>query len=366
MDAAAAARSAPRPRRVETLHMNISAVFQSLAALTHALSDQLKPNTGGEIPQLTQCAFSLDAHARLPVVRPHEHHWSAMEGPESQQLALSVYEVVLIPEGKGRQTTQRNIARGIINAIMRVDGFKYAFNNNWHSKDDGGYRFSYTCLDSLQNKDRHANAYQRTTKKISGLGVPGIRKPTYDCKGSIAVKFSGVRQCIDVVYRHNAIHATAADGTSPLAKRQRNTLNTDSIYEQSSSLLTEHSPMSPYPDTMARLHHSDKEEREPSLVDLLRESMAQNPPPPTMAVGLPQTAAYHVALPSTMPHTPTVGRSGLAGSQPFGWPTESPWLEPPSTTHLSPAQSRHKRTREGCHTCRSRKVKVNRVQTLYA
>ncbi|KAK4985041.1 hypothetical protein LTR50_006209 [Elasticomyces elasticus] len=360
MDAAAAARAAPRPRRVD-LHLNVSAVFQSIAALTHALSDQIKPNTGGEIPQLTQCAFSLDAHARLPAVRPHEHHWSALEGPDSQQLVLSVYEVVLVPAGKGRQTTQRNIARGIINAIMRVDGFKYAFNNNWHSKDDDGYRFSYTCLDSLQNKDRHANAYQRTTKKVSGLGVPGgrhvfslerigqldadsnsgIRKPTCDCKGSVAVKFSGARQCIDVVYRHNAIHATAADGISPPAKRQRTTLDTDS-------------PTSPYPHTMARLRHSGEEEKEPSLVDLLRESMARNPPPPppTMAVGLPQTAAYHEF------------HDGLAAPQPLVWPTEPRWLEPPSTTHFPPNQSRHTRTRDGCHTCRSRKVKVNRVQTL--
>ncbi|KAH0302771.1 hypothetical protein KCU74_g18120, partial [Aureobasidium melanogenum] len=115
---------------------------------------------------------------------------------------------------------QRAAAKGIVHQIQDLDGFKYCFNNNWSSKDDNGYRYSYTCLDSLENKDRHANGFRATNAatRRPGANTRGVRKPTYDCKGQIAVKFSAMRQSVEVVYKHHAIHKTVAERRPPPRK----------------------------------------------------------------------------------------------------------------------------------------------------
>ncbi|KAG9665873.1 hypothetical protein KCU76_g18187, partial [Aureobasidium melanogenum] len=79
---------------------------------------------------------------------------------------------------------------------------------------------SYTCLDSLENKDRHANGFRATNAatRRPGANTRGVRKPTYDCKGQIAVKFSAMRQSVEVVYKHHAIHKTVAERRPPPRK----------------------------------------------------------------------------------------------------------------------------------------------------
>jgi len=113
--------------------------------------------------------------------------------------------------GDERQIVQRAASRALVQAIEATDGFKYSFNNAWSARDEEGLRFSYICQDSMQNKDRHANGFHKTTKHLKGEGERGPRKPTYDCKGSVSVKFSHARKCVEIYYRHYAIHSTVAD-----------------------------------------------------------------------------------------------------------------------------------------------------------
>ena len=73
--------------------------------------------------------------------------------------ALSVLEPSLPLKEKIR--TQKAIARTVVEAISRVDGFRYTFQNDWLSRDDAAYRFSFYCNDSLLNKDRAVNGKSR-------------------------------------------------------------------------------------------------------------------------------------------------------------------------------------------------------------
>lgn len=52
---------------------------------------------------------------------------------------------------------QRAIAKACIEAVQRVDGYRYSFHNKWRSGEENAHRFSYYCNDSFLNKDRVAN-----------------------------------------------------------------------------------------------------------------------------------------------------------------------------------------------------------------
>ncbi|KAK5016108.1 hypothetical protein LTR39_002253, partial [Cryomyces antarcticus] len=128
------------------------------------------------------------------------------------KFSISVSEVLAIQDMSDRLKKQREIAKALVDVAQRVDGFKYSFGNNWNAKDEDGFRFSYQCNDSLQNKDRQANGLRLNAKApYHGYGVRGARKITYDCRGSVSVKFSAVRNCLDVQYRHIPIHKTVAE-----------------------------------------------------------------------------------------------------------------------------------------------------------
>ena len=43
----------------------------------------------------------------------------------------------------------------------------------------------------------------------------GVRKPVYDCKGVIHVKFSAVKQNLEVQYRHIPLHKTYEERAPP-------------------------------------------------------------------------------------------------------------------------------------------------------
>ncbi|KAF2843682.1 hypothetical protein M501DRAFT_1013021 [Patellaria atrata CBS 101060] len=94
---------------------------------------------------------------------------------------------------------QRAIAKTVVNSIQKVDGYRYSFHNNWKSREDEAFRFSYYCNDSLLNKDRAANGKALTQGKRA-------RKPVYDCRGVLAVKFSATKQSLEVTYRHVPVH----------------------------------------------------------------------------------------------------------------------------------------------------------------
>jgi len=133
-----------------------------------------------------------------------------------------VYDLCNIDDLQERQRWQRGAARGILSAIRDVDGFKYSVNNIWTSKDDKGFRFSWNCLDSRENKDRHANSLNNGTESLdSPTGPVRIRKETFDCRGHVAVKFSGKRYVVEVVYKHTAMHPSVADRAPPPRTRPR-------------------------------------------------------------------------------------------------------------------------------------------------
>lgn len=122
-----------------------------------------------------------------------------------------------------RSIIQRAASRGLVQRIMNLDGYKYMFNNFWTSRIDGdGLRFSYTCRDSLQNKDRYAHVPARATTTPPPQRAPGIlarrTKESWDCKGSISIKFSQTVGAIIVQYRHAAIHPTHASRKRPARK----------------------------------------------------------------------------------------------------------------------------------------------------
>ncbi|KAF2461211.1 hypothetical protein BDY21DRAFT_140913 [Lineolata rhizophorae] len=125
-------------------------------------------------------------------------------GGMSQQLTV-LEAFAETPEPSVRQRRQRAIGKVIVDAVERVDGFRYSFHNNWLSREDNAFRFSYFCNDSLLNKGRKNNH----KNQISG-GDPTKRskKPVYDCRGLIAVKFSETKQALEVIYKHIPLHQT--------------------------------------------------------------------------------------------------------------------------------------------------------------
>ncbi|KAK0278997.1 hypothetical protein LTR01_007773 [Friedmanniomyces endolithicus] len=212
---------------------NVNGVYASLQDLTDALKREVTDCTQSESPELTTCELSISEEAELPLLRPGigpysdngEHDLSpeyktvwtdgteGFPGVTGVLPKATITSILGAPEGQPRQIVQRAASRAIVQALEATDGFKYSFNNAWAAKDEGGLRFSYICQDSMQNKDRHANGFTKTQKhlKTPGEGERGPRKPTYDCKGSVSVKFSYARRRVDVYYRHYAIHSAVAD-----------------------------------------------------------------------------------------------------------------------------------------------------------
>jgi len=86
----------------------------------------------------------------------------------AEKRSLSVLEA-LMPgtDPKESMKKQRAIAKVCIESIQKVDGYRYAFHNNWRSGEEDAYRFSYYCNDSLLNKDRVANGKAGTQGKHS-------------------------------------------------------------------------------------------------------------------------------------------------------------------------------------------------------
>lgn len=77
---------------------------------------------------------------------------------DAHRVQMSIVEALgQTPDPKERMRKQRAIAKACVEAIQRVDGFRYSFHNNWNSREDDAFRFSYYCNDSLLNKDRAAN-----------------------------------------------------------------------------------------------------------------------------------------------------------------------------------------------------------------
>jgi len=214
-----------------TYHRNssLNGSYTSIDELTAALRTELVASSQSAVPECTTCELALRLHASLPLLRPiigpyaegGQHDLPAefkalADGSNANGRGpavpyVSIQTVLSLPSGRTRQIVQRAASRGIMHALESIDGFKYTFNNAWAAKDEEGLRFSYICQDSQQNKDRHANGFTKTQKHLKSGAERGVRKATYDCKGSVAVKFSYIRRCVDIYYRHYAIHCTVAE-----------------------------------------------------------------------------------------------------------------------------------------------------------
>ena len=122
---------------------------------------------------------------------------------------ISIMEAMTpMPDPKDNMKKQRVVAKACVEAVQRADGNRYSFHNNWWSKEDEANRFSYYCNDSILNKGRSANG---------GAGTIGqtVQKPVYDCKGIIAVKFSAVKQNLQVQYKHVPVHKSYEERAPP-------------------------------------------------------------------------------------------------------------------------------------------------------
>lgn len=215
----------------------------SVDALTTALQQGLEQAHAdeSEIPECSAFAFVLDGTALVKLIRPSTGPYAAggpqdlpdefklvsdsnagdagddyEDGEEKRYSEVSVETVLGVEDDKMRSIVQRAASRGLITAVEKIDGFRYTFNNAWAAKDEEGQRFSYICQDSMQNKDRHANGFLRAAQNAKAMspdneGNRGARKPTYDCKGAVSVKFSRTRGLAEVFYRHFAIHKTVAE-----------------------------------------------------------------------------------------------------------------------------------------------------------
>lgn len=209
------------------MHRSASGTYASLEELQTALKHEMNAGSQSQIPECTTSELSLDLSALITLLRPtigpyaeggdhdlpeqFKTNWTASDDPKKSNPQANVGTIISIADSKVRAIVQRAASRGVVAAVEEIDSFKYSFNNAWGAKDEDGQRFSYVCQDSMQNKDRHANGFTRTQKHVKGSGERGARKPTYDCKGSVSVKCSLQRRCVDVYYRHNAIHPTISE-----------------------------------------------------------------------------------------------------------------------------------------------------------
>jgi hypothetical protein len=200
---------------------------------------------GRLIPETVYAQFIFDSAVVLQItdlsdgMRDHFPHLAAHESEDEPGLLRVPEAVAPADDAKTKLRRQRAVGRVILKSISSVDGFNYFEKEAWDTKHQDGYRFKYLCRDSFQNKDRSANKNRGsgasilippTSAEASAEQSPGKRKallqltvandllilivdaarlPTYDCKGSIFVKFSQSQQIVDVVYQHFPVHRQA-------------------------------------------------------------------------------------------------------------------------------------------------------------
>lgn len=136
-----------------------------------------------------------------------------------------------MPDPKDNMKKQRVTAKACVEAVQRADGNRYTFHNNWWSKEDEANRFSYYCNDSILNKGRSANGGAGTIGMLWSYCHPNhplltimasgqkVQKPVYDCKGIITVKFSAVKQNLQVQYKHVPVHKFYEERAPPPRRR---------------------------------------------------------------------------------------------------------------------------------------------------
>ncbi|USP82431.1 hypothetical protein yc1106_09705 [Curvularia clavata] len=299
-----------------------------------------------------------------PTLAPRPSFAESIEpnnGPKKVELKvdLTVAEALQpTPDPKDRMRKQRAIAKCCVEAIQKIDGYRYSFHNCWNSREDDSFRFSYYCNDSLLNKDRAANG------KGAKLGKRAT-KPVYDCKGVLSVKFSASKQTLDVFYKHVPLHKTYEERAPPPRKdsKRRKYLeenDPDALarFSSRSRQLSSEDPdgsktkrkkSQPFPEPPRPSHTSlESDLRAQSLRSLLEliqvDPPSQIPTPPSVP---PQ--------PRPQP-LPTLVRSA----------PEHP-LAPQPMLHVETQpgqQSQRKRSRNSCDVCKAKKTKCDGTRPI--
>ncbi|KAF2678125.1 hypothetical protein K458DRAFT_317558 [Lentithecium fluviatile CBS 122367] len=184
----------------------------STESLDGALRNELEKSATSLIPVeiVTEFVFALQSTITVPMTQ--QSHLDALFHPADYPQSITVdHALCRSIDGKERLKLQRAIARSFIETIQDIDGFKYAERQAWNKDGSDGTRFKYVCADSLQNRDRKNNLKKEKGGETTEDEVQRKRKgnpelATYDCGGSIHIKFSTKRDAINVVYKHNPIH----------------------------------------------------------------------------------------------------------------------------------------------------------------
>lgn len=317
----------PRRERSATVYgLKYSTTFSTLDELITALKTEMEQDAAQMPPLTTTTELCLSAGAMLPLLRPtigpyadggeqdlppdfkrHYLESSPNSSEDSTQTQLrsqlqqstgpnqvtpgsqkaedvikacpraDVSAILSVADPKIRSIIQRAASRGLVQHVENLDGFKYSFNNAWSAKDEDGLRFSYICQDSMQNKDRHANGYNRTQKRLENSGMRGPRKPTFDCKGSVSVKFSAKLQACVLQYRHCAVHSTVADRKPP--PRPPPQPHTGNVRAMKRKRSADDGPAGPdYHATLAPMAPppAPRQDQQLSLFELLQRSAAED------------------------------------------------------------------------------------------
>ncbi|KAL9108441.1 MAG: hypothetical protein Q9227_006775 [Pyrenula ochraceoflavens] len=212
--------SAPKPRGRapnDPHNKNVPFTCQSIEDLESQLRDYLWAPDPSLPPEHTTLQFHFGVDAAFMIYKTHlradRTQEEAINACFSEKTVISVMNALTIREGEGNgakemRLKQRAIARACMEAIARVDHYKYSYNNDWMSKEDQALRFSFFCNDSLWNKMRTVNAGKRRAGQRA-------HKPVYDCKGYVSVKFSAVKQNLEVSYKHVPCHKTYDERAPP-------------------------------------------------------------------------------------------------------------------------------------------------------
>lgn len=261
-----------------------------------------------------------------------------------QKVSLSVMEALqATADPKEKMRKQRAIAKCCVDAIQRIDGYRYSFHNCWNSREDDSFRFSYYCNDSLLNKDRAANG------KGAKLGKRAT-KPVYDCKGVLSIKFSATKETLDVFYKHVPVHKTYEERAPPPrkdSKRRR--------------FLEENDP-----EALARLMNRAKDESE-EPVPRPKKKKASKPDPPRPSNTSLESDLRAQSLQSllllirddpSMPPEPPLHEPEPVQAQPITV-LQSP-IQPHQnqTVQQQQQQAQRKRSRVSCDICKAKKTKV--------
>jgi len=209
----------PRPRgrqAKDPLEQSIRFQCQGMEDFGTTLREYLENPTGDPAHTLLEFTFPIsaafmvlggDSKSGMAGEKGKTHLYGALN-----KTAVSVIDA-LAPtmDPREQMRKQKSIAKALVDTIQRADGFRYSFHNNWVSKEDEASRFSFYCNDSTLNKGRAAN---------EGAGTVGkkMRKPAYDCRGLLAVKFSATKQRLEVQYKHVPLHQTYEERAPPPRK----------------------------------------------------------------------------------------------------------------------------------------------------